>query len=220
MSFSVYAFDAYGTLFDVHAAVRRHADAVGPDAGRLSDIWRAKQLEYTWVRTLTGRYRDFWGLTEDALDFAFAAVPSADRSTRRDLLDAYRSLDCYPEVPGILKALKADGKRLAILSNGTPNMLADAVAAAGLDGLFDAVISADALKVYKTDPRVYTLLCEQLGVTAKDVSFQSSNRWDIAGATAFGFRTAWINRTGQPDEYPDLPPQTVLPSLEGLVGGA
>lgn len=207
-------------MFDVHAAVRRHADAVGPDAGRLSDIWRSKQLEYTWVCTLTGRYRDFWALTEDALDFAFATVPGADRTTRRDLLDAYRRLDCYPEVPGVLRALKDAGSRLAILSNGTPKMLADAVAAAGLKDLVDAIISADALKLYKTDPRVYALLCEQLGVAAQDVSFQSSNRWNIAGATAFGFRTVWINRTSQPDEYPDLPARRVLPSLEGLVDPA
>ena len=216
MAHTVYAFDAYGTLFDVHAAVRRNANALGPDAARLSEIWRAKQLEYTWVRTLTGRYLDFWTLTEQALDFAYASVPSAERGTRAKLLDAYRALDCYPEVPEVLRGMKKDGKHLAILSNGSPGMLADAVAAAGLNGVFDAVLSVDELRAYKTDPRVYDLLTTRFRVYPEAVSFQSSNRWDVAGATAFGMRTVWINRAGAPDEYPDLAPSAVLPSLAGL----
>src|SRR5690554_3711463 len=120
---AAFVFDAYGTLFDVHSAVRRHAQAIGPDGQLLSDIWRAKQLEYSWVRTLMGSYRDFWELTQEALDFAFARVPSADPALRPALLDAYFSLDCYQEVPRVLRALKAEGKRLAILSNGSPRML-------------------------------------------------------------------------------------------------
>ena len=128
MSYSAYVFDAYGTLFDVHAAVRRHAEAVGPDGPLLSDIWRTKQLEYSWVRSLMGRYKDFWQLTEDALDYAFDKVPSADRSSRERLLDAYRRLDTYPEVVRVLRALKDRGMRLAVLSNGSPEMLASAVA--------------------------------------------------------------------------------------------
>jgi 2-haloacid dehalogenase len=216
MACTVFAFDAYGTLFDVHAAVRRHAAAVGPDAGRLSEVWRAKQLEYSWVRTLAGRYLDFWRLTEEALDFAFASVPTASRDTRAALLDAYRHLDCYPEVPEIIRALKHDGKQLAILSNGSPGMLAGAVTAAGLDGSFDAVISVDELRLFKTDQRVYELVTTRFRVYPQAVSFQSSNRWDIAGATAYGMRTVWINRTGAPEEYQDLAPSAVLPSLEGL----
>jgi 2-haloacid dehalogenase len=215
---NIYAFDAYGTLFDVHAAVRRHASAVGPDAARLSEIWRNKQLEYTWVRTLAGRYLDFWALTEQALDFAFASVPSADHSARSALLDAYRSLDCYAEVPGVIRALKDNGRRVAILSNGSPTMLMDAVSAAGLADSFDAVLSVDPLGAYKTDPRVYDLVTAHFGVSPEAVSFQSSNRWDIAGATAYGMRAVWINRTDAPDEYPDLPPSAVLSSLEGLIG--
>jgi 2-haloacid dehalogenase len=218
MACSVYAFDAYGTLFDVHAAVRRHADAVGPDAARLSEIWRAKQLEYSWVRTLTGRYLDFWTLTEQALDFAYASVPSANPTMRSRLLDAYRSLDCYPEVPELLRGMKQEGKQLAILSNGSPDMLGDAVAAAGLEGALDAVLSVDELRSYKTDRRVYDLVTTRFRVYPQAVSFQSSNRWDIAGATAYGLRTVWINRIGAPDEYSDLPPSAVLPSLHGLLG--
>jgi 2-haloacid dehalogenase len=217
MTCTVFAFDAYGTLFDVHAAVRRHAAAIGPDAGRLSELWRAKQLEYSWVRSLAGRYLDFWRLTEEALDFAFASVPTASRDTRSALLEAYLHLDCYPEVPETIRALKHDGKQLAILSNGSPAMLSDAVSAAGLEGFFDAVISVDELRVFKTDQRVYELVTTRFRVYPRSVSFQSSNRWDIAGATVNGMRTVWINRTGAPEEYTDLAPSAVLPSLEGLL---
>lgn len=216
MSPSIYVFDAYGTLFDVHAAVRRHAEAIGPDAERLSALWRAKQLEYSWVRTLLGRYRDFWDLTERALDYAFATLPSADPALKPRLLDAYRTLESYPEVPNLIRRLRREGKQTAILSNGTPDMLASAVAAAGLEGFFDAVLSVDPIGAYKTDTRAYELATTQFRVSPEAISFQSSNRWDIAGATAFGFRTVWINRSGAPDEYPDLPPAAVLPSLEGL----
>ena len=218
MAYSIYVFDAYGTLFDVHAAVRRHAEAVGADADRLSATWRAKQLEYSWVRSLMGRYLDFWTLTEQALDYAFAAHPSCDLSMKPALLAAYRELDAYPEVPELIDRLKHDGRQLAILSNGSPSMLESAVAAAGLDGTFDAILSVDQIRCYKTDERVYVMVTTQFRCYPEAVSFQSSNRWDIAGATAFGFRTVWINRSGAPDEYPDLPATAILPSLEGLVG--
>jgi 2-haloacid dehalogenase len=217
MACSVFAFDAYGTLFDVHAAVRRHAGAIGPDAAALSALWRTKQLEYSWVRSLAGRYQDFWTLTEQALDFAFASFPNADRALRPRLLDAYRRLDCYAEVPKIIRGLKQQGKQLAILSNGTPDMLASAVSAAGLDGCFDAILSVDKVQAYKTDQRVYDLVTIHFRVYPEAVSFQSSNRWDIAGATAYGLRTVWINRLGAPEEYSDLAPAAVLPSLEGLL---
>ncbi len=218
MSCSVYVFDAYGTLFDVHAAVRRHAAAVGPDAARVSELWRQKQLEYSWVRSLMGRYLDVWTLTEQALDYALAAVPSADRGMRETLLDAYRTLDVYPEVPKVLAALKATGVRLAILSNGSPKMLAGAAASAKIDDILDEIISVDEVRTFKTTPAVYDLVATRFRVFPGAVSFQSSNRWDVAGATVAGFRTVWLNRTGQPDEYTDLPPAAVLPNLEGLLG--
>lgn len=216
MAFGTYVFDAYGTLFDVHAAVRRHAAALGPDAQRLSDLWRAKQLEYSWVRSLAGTYRDFWRLTEDALDTAFAAFPSADRAFRNDLLEAYRSLDCYPEVPAVLKDLKAEGARIAILSNGSPRMLDQAVRAAGLDNCIDDVFSVDQIRIYKPDPRVYEIATLQYRVFPNAISFQSSNRWDVAGAAKFGFRAVWINRSGAADEYADMRPAAVLKDLKGL----
>jgi 2-haloacid dehalogenase len=158
MQHAAYVFDAYGTLFDVHAAVRRHADQIGPDGQLLSEIWRAKQLEYSWVRTLMGAYADFWQLTEQALDFALRKVPSADKGLRAKLLDAYWRLDCYPEVPAVLKALKASGAKLAILSNGSPEMLEAAVKSAALDQVLDDIYSVDAVKRFKTDPSVYDRL--------------------------------------------------------------
>lgn len=213
---AVYVFDAYGTLFDVHAAVRRHAEAVGPDAAALSAIWRTKQLEYSWTRALAGRYRDFWALTEDALDYAFAKTPSAPKETREALLDAYRTLDAYPEVIDVLSTLKAGGAQTAILSNGSPGMLEMAVRAARIGELLDDVLSVDAIGVFKPLPATYELVTTRFRVFAERVSFQSSNRWDIAGAASFGFRPVWINRTGEPDEYPDLAPAVTLASLSGL----
>lgn len=216
MHHAAYVFDAYGTLFDVHAAVRRHAADIGPDGQALSELWRAKQLEYSWIRTLMGVYSDFWQLTEEALDFAFAKFPSADPKLRSTLLDAYRELDCYPEVPSVLKKLKADGARVAILSNGSPEMLAAAVKSAALEPVLDAVFSCEAIRRFKTDQSVYEMVTNTWRLYPNAVSFQSSNRWDVAGATRFGFRTVWINRSAQPDEYRDFEPSVILPSLKGL----
>lgn len=218
MRHAAFVFDAYGTLFDVHAAVRRYADEAGPEGGLLSDIWRAKQLEYSWVRSLMGAYADFWQLTEQSLDYALKKVPTVDPAIRQKLLDAYWRLDCYPEVPAVLKALKADGARLAILSNGSPAMLEAAVKSAALDQVLDDVFSVDSVRRFKTDPAVYDLVATNWRLYPGAVSFQSSNRWDVAGATKFGFRTVWINRSNQPDEYRDLPPALILPTLQGLLG--
>ncbi len=214
-----FVFDAYGTLFDVHAAVRRHADAIGPDGQMLSEIWRAKQLEYSWVRTLMGAYADFWELTEQSLDYALKKVPSADPALRTKLLEAYWRLDCYPEVPSVLHTLKKSGARLAILSNGSREMLDAAVKSAALDEILDEVYSVDTVRRFKTDPSVYDMVTTDWRLYPEAISFQSSNRWDIAGATKAGFRTVWINRAGLPDEYADLPPKLILPSLEGLLTG-
>jgi len=218
MTHTTYVFDAYGTLFDVHAAVRRHIEAVGPDATAFSDLWRAKQLEYSWTRALMGRYRDFWRLTEEALDFCFGKFPSADQSLKPMLLDAYMHLDAYPEVHRVLKQLKDQGMRLAILSNGSPKMLEAAVQSAGLETILDDIFSVDALKTFKSKPEVYDMVTTAYRIFPEAVSFQSSNRWDIAGAQAFGFRCVWINRMGQPEEYKDLKPAAVLKDLDGLIG--
>jgi 2-haloacid dehalogenase len=164
-----------------------------------------------------GAYADFWQLTEQALDFALRKVPSADAGLKAKLLEAYWRLDCYPEVPAVLKALKASGARLAILSNGSPEMLEAAVKSAALDQVLDDVFSVDSVRRFKTDPSVYDIVTTGWRLYPGAVSFQSSNRWDVAGATKFGFRTVWINRANHPEEYRDFPPALILPSLEGLV---
>ena len=152
-----YVFDAYGTLFDVHAAVRRHASDIGPDGPLLSEIWRNKQLEYSWVRSLMGAYVDFWKLTEQALDFALERVPSVTPSHRDTLLEAYWKLDCYEEVPTVLKALKDQGAKLAILSNGSREMLESAVRNAALDTVLDDIFSVEDVRTFKPAPGVYEM---------------------------------------------------------------
>ena len=218
MTFKVYAFDAYGTLFDVHSAVAALRAQIGPDAARLSDIWRTKQLEYTWVRTLAGAYKDFRVLTEQALDFAAAQCGGLSPALRSQLLKSYETLAAYPDVKPTLMALKESGATSAILSNGTPAMLASATRAAGIEDLIDHILSVDTLGRFKTVPEVYAMVHAASGAAAGEVSFQSSNRWDIAGAKKFGFRPVWVNRQGNSDEYPDLPPDHTISSLSQLAG--
>jgi 2-haloacid dehalogenase len=212
-----FVFDAYGTLLDVHSAVARHRDAAGADADRLSEIWRAEQLEYSWTLTLAGRYVDFWTLTERALDHAFSRVPTVATALRSALLDAYFRLDAFADAPPTLEALKRRGERTAILSNGSTRMLEAAVAAAGLGAMLDAVLSVESVGVYKPHPRVYELVTKTFRVAPGAVTFVSSNRWDIMGAAAFGLRPVWINRLGGADEYPDATPARVLTELASLV---
>jgi len=211
-----YVFDAYGTLFDVHAAIGRHRAAAGPDADRFSEIWRTKQLEYSWTMTLAGQYADFWTLTERALDYAFERFGSVDRALRPKLLDAYRCLDAFPDAIEALTALKTQGVQLAILSNGSPPMLEAAVEASGIGRLLDAVLSVDAVRLYKPRREVYELVTNRFGVAPASIVFVSSNRWDVMGAAAFGFRPIWINRARLPDEYPEHAPMRVVPSLSTL----
>ncbi len=213
----LHVFDAYGTLFDVHAAIGRHRAAAGPEAERFSEIWRTKQLEYAWTLTLAGRYVDFWSLTERALDYAFARVPSVDRALRTQLLDAYLRLDAFADARTALAELKAHGSRIGILSNGTPRMLDAAVQSAGIAALCDAVLSVDAVRLYKPRPEVYALVTDRFGVKPDEVVFVSSNRWDVMGAAAFGFRPVWVNRARMPEEYAEQPPIRVVPDLSTLV---
>ena len=196
-------FDAYGTLLDVHAAMARHAARIGPHWQTVSADWRAKQLEYTWVRSLAGpaHHRDFWRLTEEALAWTAARHHITDTALLADVLLAYRALDAYAEVPVVLRQLRDMGVARAILSNGEPGMLRDAVHHAGLDSILDAVLSVESVGVFKPDPRVYRQAGQHLGLAASQMAFVSSNPWDAFGAQAFGFRVFWLNRTGQPHEY-------------------
>jgi 2-haloacid dehalogenase len=163
-----------------------------------------------------GRYVDFWTLTERALDYAFARFPSVDRSLRADLLDAYFKLDAFPDARAALAALKATRMKTAILSNGSPRMLDGAVAAAGLGAALDAVLSVDSIRIYKPQQPVYALVTDKFGIAPSEVAFVSSNRWDVMGATAFGFRCVWVNRAGLPEEYPELAPVAVVRDLASL----
>lgn len=211
-------FDAYGTLFDVHSAVRGHAARVGANAESLSAVWRTKQLEYAWVRSLMNAYVDFWRCTADALDFALSQYGLAhDGELRELLLQAYRTLSVYPETRRVLQQLRSAGIRTAVLSNGSLQMLQAAVRSAGLDDLDLPLLSVDSLGVYKPAARVYQSAVDALGIDRAEISFQSSNAWDIAGARAFGFRTVWINRARQPDEYGLRGDVPELPSLDDLI---
>lgn len=214
-------FDAYGTLFDVHSAVARGGAALGDKAQAVSDTWRQKQLEYTWLRSLMGAHADFWQVTGDGLEYALAAHGIDDASLKRHLMDLYLTLDAYPDVAGCLGALRAGGKATAILSNGAPQMLEAAVGSAGLTDLLDAVLSVEAVGIYKPDRRVYQLAVDRLGVAGERICFVSTNPWDASGAGHFGFRVAWMNRFGkQPDRLPgELHAEIAgLAELPGLLG--
>jgi 2-haloacid dehalogenase len=212
----IFVFDAYGTLFNVHAAIARFREQAGPDADRMSEIWRNKQLEYTWTLTLAGHYADFWTLTERALDFSLARVPSVDKALKTKLLEAYFQLDAFPDARACLRTLKEAGKKTGILSNGSPDMLKGAVDAAGIGADLDAVLSVDALKMFKPRPEVYRLVTDHYKCKPDDVTFVSSNRWDVMAGTSVGFRGIWVNRSNMPDEYLDFPPRRTLSDLSGL----
>jgi len=214
---AIFIFDAYGTLFDVHAAIARFRGEAGSDADRMSEIWRGKQLEYTWTLTLAGHYADFWTLTERALDYAFERVPQVDKALKSKLLEAYFQLDAFPDARASLRALKAKGHQTGILSNGSPKMLKGAVEAAGIGGDLDSVLSVDSLKMFKPRPEVYGLVTDHFKCKPADVTFVSSNRWDVMAGNSVGFRALWVNRGKMPDEYLDFPPQQTLGDLNALV---
>jgi 2-haloacid dehalogenase len=208
-------FDAYGTLFDVHSVVAA-CERRFPGRGReLSQAWRGKQLEYTWLRSLMGRYRDFQEVTADALAWACRSLGlDAAAAVRAELLEAYLSLDTFPEVKGALAALR--GRPLAILSNGSPAMLSAVVRHAGLEGAFAAVLSVDALGIYKPHPSVYGLAPARLGVPKERIGFVSANGWDVAGAGTFGLVPFWVNRSGAPAEELGQPAARALRGIDEL----
>ena len=210
-------FDAYGTLFDVDAAARTEKENLGENWKIISDTWRLKQLQYTWLRSLQGNYKDFWSITEDALDFALASANMPDPSLKKRLMDLYLKLSAYDEVPGTLKKLKAAGFKCAILSNGSPEMLQAAVENAGIADLLDGVFSVADVKVFKPHPKVYELAVEKLGIEARHISFQSSNGWDAYSAKDFGFNTIWCNRFEQADERLPASPDCQIRNLTQML---
>ena len=211
---SACVFDAYGTLFDFSSAAERCRDVLGDRTAALTTLWRDKQIQYSWLRSLQGRYVDFADVTAAALDYALRALAIDDAALRSRLLDLYRSLATFPEVPTVLRALRGRGCRTAILSNGSPGMLNPLVAQSGIANLLNEVLSADEARVFKTHPRVYQLALDRLGVTAREICFFSSNAWDAWGASDFGMRVVWCNRYGQPPENLPGQPDAEVRSLD------
>ncbi|MEX0809685.1 MAG: haloacid dehalogenase type II [Dongiaceae bacterium] len=209
-------FDAYGTLFDIGTPATVCREALGDAAAALTALWRRKQLDYTWLRSLMGQYADFSQVTAEALDFALASLAIEPGHLRQRLLDSYLALDVYPEVPLALQRLRERGHPLLILSNGTRPML-DAICARNkIADLFDDILSVDAVGIFKPHPSVYGLATERLGIAPGDIAFVSSNGWDIAGGSAFGFRTIWVNRTRHPVERLPGTPTVEIADLSHL----
>lgn len=213
---SVAVFDAYGTLFDLGRVLDCARQALGERAAPLGDLWRRKQLEYSWLRSLMGRHTNFWHVTGQSLDFAMKSLGIEDLSLRSRLMEAYLTPAAYPEVLGVLDKIRRTGLKIAILSNGSPAMLTLATKAAQLEKAVDAVLSVEKAGSFKPHPSVYRLVEECFGCKADRVAFMSANGWDIAGAGAFGFRTVWINRSGQPPEVLPASPLLELPDLAAL----
>ncbi|MDP9812959.1 2-haloacid dehalogenase [Rhizobium tibeticum] len=218
----VCVFDAYGTLLDFSSAAVRAKDILGENAHALTNIWRQKQLEYTWLRSLMGAYVPFWQVTRDALDYALDTLGIADDRLRERLMQLYLTLDVFPEVPETLRMLQAAGIKTAILTNGSLDMIKTACRNAGIDVFLDDILSVEEVGIYKPHPSVYQLAIDRLGVAKEHISFQSSNSWDAVGAAHFGFRVVWCNRYNQKrDRLPATPDiviktLTELPSIVGI----
>ncbi|GLQ07386.1 haloacid dehalogenase type II [Sneathiella chinensis] len=210
-------FDAYGTLFDVNAAARQEQDRLGEAWEQIADLWRMKQLQYTWLRSLQDNYADFWQVTGEALDFALASVGMTDPRLKSRLMDLYLTLSAYPEVADTLTKLNNAGMRCAILSNGSPDMLNAAVRNAGLTDLLDGIYSVQDVKVFKPHPKVYQLAVDRLHVDARQICFQSSNGWDAYSARDFGFRVIWCNRFNQAAERIPAPPDHQVTNLRDIL---
>ncbi len=212
-----WVFDAYGTVFDFRSAVARCGAALGDRAGALTMLWREKQLQYSWLRSLQGRHADFWKVTGDALDYALEALAIDQPDLRDTLMELYKTLDVFPEVPSVLEQLKSRGFKTAILSNGTSIMLSAAIDHAGIGPFLDCALSIEEVGIYKPAPQVYQLAVDRLGVTPEEISFQSSNAWDVYAASAFGMRTVWCNRNRQNHERLPGRPDREVSDLGGLL---
>lgn len=212
----VCVFDAYGTLFDIRADSLRDKEQLGEKWKLLSDRWREKQLQYTWLRTITRDHVDFWRVTEDALDYAMTSVAIEDHNLRNDLLDLYRSAVIYPDVKETLNWLRSNGMTCAILSNGSPKMLDEALTNTRLHDYFGVVLSAEEVGYFKPHPAVYELAVSRLGVARDRILFISSNAWDAFSAKAYGFKVVWCNRNAGPEERIPGLPDAVIESLAEL----
>ena len=208
-----YVFDAYGTLMDIHAASHQNSKLLGKNASRVSDLWRRKQLEYTWLRSLMGIHVDFWEITKDALSYSLEYFDIDHENSFDELCASYLEISCYTEVPQLLKSMKNQGQKIAILSNGSPNMIHSAVNANNLEDLFDAILSVEDVGIFKPDRKVYSLVERKLGIVPEKTNFFSSNAWDVAGASVFGFSVVWVNRFNQPAERLPGRPRLMVKNL-------
>ncbi len=221
MPITTCVFDAYGTLFDVTAAARNAAaepgrEALAEKAGELANIWRLKQLQYTWLRAVANAHADFWDVTQDGLDFAMEATGLSDPELRERLLALYWELAAYPEVPDMLLELKNKGLKTAILSNGSPEMLKGAVDSANISELLDAVLSVEDVGVFKPHKSVYDMVGTRFGCKPEEVLFVSSNGWDVAAGSGYGFTTLWVNRAGDPMDRLPWKPRKIDSDLTGV----
>ena len=210
-------FDAYGTLFDVHSVASPYQARLGEEAQAVSALWRTKQLEYTWLRSLMQCYVDFWKVTQDALDYAMDSHGIDDNSLRKDLLSAYHKLSCYAEVPETLSKIKQIGLGTAILSNGSPEMLQAGVSNSNQEKVLESIISVNTIEIFKPSPKVYQLAIDKLGCNKEEILFFSSNAWDVSGAATFGFQTVWVNRFAQAKERLPGTPVLEINSLDAVL---
>ena len=209
-------FDAYGTLFDVNSAAEKCKDKIGDKWEAFANYWRTTQLEYTWLRSLMKRHKDFWQVTEDSLDKSMK-VFNIDNSMRNELLDLYKILSPYPEVPEVLKSLKEKKYKLSILSNGTPSLLNELVKSNNLENLFDDVFSIEEVGIYKPDSKVYDLPIKKYKIQNNEVAFLSANTWDVSGGGNYGFNSIWVNRNNNIFDNLDFKPEHQIKSLKELI---
>jgi len=209
-------FDAYGTLFDVNSAAEKCKDKIGDKWEAFANYWRTTQLEYTWLRSLMKRHKDFWQVTEDSLDKSMK-VFNIDNSMRNELLDLYKILSPYPEVPEILKSLKEKDYKLSILSNGTPSLLNELVKSNNLENLFDDVFSIEEVGIYKPDSKVYDLPIKKYKIKNNEVAFLSANTWDVSGGGNYGFNSIWVNRNNSVFDNLDYKPEHQIKNLKELI---
>ena len=209
-------FDAYGTLFDVNSAAEKCKDKIGVKWETFSNYWRTTQLEYTWLRSLMKRHKDFWQITEDSLDKSMLTF-KIDKSMRNELLNLYKELSTFPEVKSVLEELKKKSIKLAILSNGTPSLLSNLVKNSNLENLFDDVFSIEEVKIYKPDPKVYDIPINKYKVKKEEITFLSANTWDVSGGGNYGYNAIWVNRTNNIFDKLDYKPKNEVKNLKELL---
>ena len=209
-------FDAYGTLFDVNSAAEKCKDKIGDKWETFSNYWRTTQLEYTWLRSLMKRHKDFWQITEDSLDKSMLTF-KVDKSMRNELLNLYKELSTFPEVKSVLEELKKKSIKLAILSNGTPSLLSNLVKNSNLENLFDDVFSIEEVKIYKPDPKVYDIPINKYKVKKEEITFLSANTWDVSGGGNYGYNAIWVNRSNNVFDKLDYTPKYEVKNLKELL---